>query len=119
MTRMMDNYFWPTARAKNFLKKLNERGYTETKPTNYEANIQALASQVNVPPSSLLAMNPIEFGFRAFRPQDVRPFLQELLGPSLYIELSEPYYNELLAIGSLGMLTNMRAAANILISMRQ
>ena len=51
MTRMMDNYFWPTARAKNFLKKLNERGYTETKPTNYEANIQALASQVNVPSS--------------------------------------------------------------------
>ena len=98
---MTGNYFWSAARAKNFLKKLNERGYTETKPTNYEANMAALSTQVSSPLSSVLAMNPIEFGLRAFRPQDAEPFLKELLGDAFYTEFYEMYSKERMAINSL------------------
>ena len=102
---MMGNYEWSAVRAKNFLKKLNERGYTDSTPTNYVMNMKALATQIDMPVSSVLIMNPFQYGLRVFRPQDAHPFLQELFGHRLYDEMVEAYESEQNAVKSLMMLS--------------
>ena len=83
---------WPPFRAKNFLKYLNERGYTDVKPTNHEENLKALAEHIAVPFETFMAMNPIAYGLKAFLPQHANEVLCTLLGSTAYVELVELHY---------------------------
>jgi hypothetical protein len=83
---------WPPFRARNFLKYLNERGYTDVKPSTHEENLKALAQHIAVPFETFMAMNPIAYGLKAFLPQHANEVLCTLLGSTAYIELVELHY---------------------------
>ena len=85
---------WPAARAKNFLAHLNERGYTDFKPTTYEKNMAVLASHVAVDPDDMAHMNPVTFGKKVFLPQYAEATLMRLLGLKTYSELLEIHISQ-------------------------
>ena len=85
---------WPAIRVRNFLNHLNKRGYTDSKVTNYDNNVKALADHIGVSVDVFLTMNPITYGNRAFLPQCGHSDMQQLLGVNLYGELLETYWNE-------------------------
>ena len=85
---------WPAIRVRNFLNRLNKRGYTDSKVTKYDNNVKALADHLGITVEVFQTMSPITYGNRAFLPQCAHPDMQQMLGAQIYYELLEEYWHE-------------------------
>jgi len=85
---------WPHARARNFMKYLTHRGYTELKWGTYKKNLTQLAEHLSIPFHVFVTMNPITYGKMAFLPQHADTVLKELLGTLTYDELLREIQHE-------------------------